>query len=75
LLTRDLTGRTWQREASHPYFENLIYFGSKDVEACYWEAEVQTSDEALRVGVTMKGTPAGPTAAEEQFCRAALADL
>ena len=75
LLTRDLTGRTWQREASHPYFTNLIYFGSKDEQACYWEAEVQTSDEARRVGVTMKGTPAGPTAAEEQFCRAALADL
>ena len=29
LLTRDLTGKTWEREVNHPYFGRLVYFGSK----------------------------------------------
>src|SRR5262245_51110271 len=75
LLTRDLTGQTWTRESDHPYFLNLLYFGSRDPTKCYWEAEVQLPAGQSRIGVTMIGTPDGPTVAEEQFCKTALSDL
>ncbi len=75
LLTRDLTGRTWTREGNHQYFEKLIYFGSKDEHSSYWEAEIQLPGSESRIGVNMTGTAAGPTSAEEQFCKAAVADL
>jgi hypothetical protein len=73
LLTRDLTGRTWQREVDHPYFQKLTYFGSKTPADCYWEAELPRG--STMVGVNMSGTPDGPTFEEEAFCRRTLSDL
>lgn len=75
LLTFDLTGRTWTHKAEHPYFENLLYFGARKAEDRYWEAELPLPDGSGRIGVTMTGTPEGPTPEEEAFCRKALADL
>lgn len=75
LLTRDLTGRTWEKEATHPYFANLLYFGSKSEAKSYWEAELALPDDpGKRIGVTLTGTPAGPTEEEERFCRQTLTD-
>ena len=70
----DLTGRTWTRQILHPYFGEMTYFGSVKAEDCYWESEVDVPNQSERVGVTMSGTPDGPTAAEEQFCRSVIAD-
>lgn len=76
LLNRDLTGRTWERNAVHPYFSNLIYFGSKKERDCYWEAGLSLPETpGICISVTMTGTPIGPTKQEEQFCRQQLADL
>ena len=75
LLTRDLTGRSWSREATHPYFENLVYFGFKDEQKCYWESELLLPNGQGRIGVTMQGTKNGPTEAEVAFCRRTLSDL
>ena len=72
LLSKDLTGKTWQREVAHPYFHNLIYFGSKVESDCYWEAELPMDGEM--VGVNMTGTSEGPTSEEEAFCRRVLSD-
>lgn len=75
LMTRDLTGKTWVREASHQYFERLTHFGSRKAEGSYWEAELQIPGEAVRIGVNMTGTPEGPTEKEQAFCQMAVADL
>lgn len=75
LLTRDLSGRTWQREATHPYFMNLVYFGSRESSDCYWEAQIELPGTEAFASVTMAGTPDGPTKAEEQFCRFTAANL
>jgi hypothetical protein len=76
LLNRDLTGRTWEEEHAHPYFENLIYFGSKKPAQGYWEAEVALEEgKNGRIGVTMTGERTGPTAEEVSFCQSIMADL
>jgi hypothetical protein len=76
LLNRDLTGSTWQEEHAHPYFENLIYFGSKKAGQSYWEAEVPLArGDNERVGVTMTGERTGPTEAEVTFCQSVAWDL
>lgn len=76
MLTFDLTGRSWEREQEHPYFQNLVYFGSRDVARCYWEAELPLpGDDKVRIGVIMCGTESGPSIEEEKFCRELLADL
>jgi hypothetical protein len=72
LLTHDLTGNTSQREVAHPFFRNLIYFGSKNATECYWEAELPLAGQT--VGVNMTGTSNGPTSEEEEFCRRILSD-
>lgn len=74
MLNADLTGRSWHKEVAHPYFNQLIYFGHKDPSKCYWEAELEIPGEEY-IGVTMEGTPEGPTSAEEEFCRATIKEL
>ena len=76
LLNRDLTGRTWQQEVSHPYFQRLIYFGSKKAIDCYWEAELPLpGSPEERIGVNMTGTAQGPTEEEVGFCKRTLENL
>ena len=75
LLNRDLTGRTWTEERSHPYFRNLVYFGSKTPDRSYWEAEVPVPGTGESVGATMHGTDQGPTDQEAAFCRWIVNDL
>ena len=29
-LNRDVTGKTWERETTHPYFGPIIFFGDRD---------------------------------------------
>lgn len=74
-LTRDLSGRTWEIRKSHPYFGEMIYYGSKDPEACYWEAELDVPGQPKRIGVAMRGTEDGPEPSEEAFCKELLADV
>lgn len=74
-LNKDLSGRTWDYELSHPHFENLVYFGGKDQSKCYWEAELSLRDLQEKINVTMKGTAEGPQISEEAFCRRTLSDL
>ena len=75
VLTKDLSGRTWTREASHPYFPKLVYFGSKQQDESYWEAELPMPGTGEgRVSATMKGTVEGPTEQEVQFCKSVVAD-
>ena len=74
-LNRDFTGRTWERSQNHPYFGEMIYFGDKNLSKCYWEGEVSHKSLTAPIGVTMAGTPAGPTPTEEEFCRNIISDL
>ena len=75
-LSRDLTGNSWVRELSHPYFGKMTFFGfKKEPSKSYWEAEVSLPGSNERIGVTMAGTPDGPTPEEEQFCRRTVSDL
>jgi hypothetical protein len=74
-LNRDLTGKTWERECSHPYFGTVVYFGADDEGKCYWEAELRLADLSRPFSVTMRGTPNGPEQTEQVFCEALLADL
>jgi hypothetical protein len=74
-LNRDLSGKSWAREKSHPYFGKMTFYGYKDPSKNYWEAQVPLPDGSGNVGVTMQGTLEGPTEREEQFCRALLTDL
>lgn len=74
LVNKDLTGRTFTRHGSHPYFGKTTYVGSKDASTSYWEAELQTP-EGRPLSVTFHGTPDGPAAGEVSFCQSTLSDL
>jgi len=75
-LSRDLSGNTWVCERSHPYFGKMTFFGfKKEPSKSYWEAEVSLPNSDLRIGVTMAGTPIGPTPEEEQFFSDTVSDL
>ena len=74
-LNRDITGRTWERTQDHPYFGKMIYFGDKDPSKCYWEAVLSHDLLEDSFGVTMAGTPDGPTPSEVAFCSNILSDL
>jgi hypothetical protein len=75
LLNRDLTGQTWEREVTHPYFGPIMYLGHVDSTKSYWEAELTHPTLTEKFSVTLKGTSEGPEPSEELFCRAVLADL
>jgi hypothetical protein len=72
LFTKDLSGRTWTREADHPYLGRMTQFCAKDASRNYWEAEVATPQLAKTVCVTFRGTETGPDDREVAFCRATL---
>lgn len=74
-LNRDLSGKTWVSRKNHPYFGEVLYFGSKDPAQCYWEAEIPAPGVTKKIGVTMKGDSEGPVQNEEAFCRSTLSDL
>jgi hypothetical protein len=68
-LNKDLTGRTWESRATHPYFGEMVYFGNKDESRAYWEISNLTlpgTDNAI--SIYLKGTEHGLTADEERFC-------
>ena len=73
-MNRDLTGKTWEREVTHPYFGRMTYFGHHDSSKAYWEAELPLPGKAACT-VTFDGTPVGPLASEEAFCREMMGDL
>lgn len=75
LLNRDLTGRTWTEERSHPYFKSLVYFGSKTSGHSYWEGEVTVPSTGESIVATMKCTKQGPSDQEVAFCRWVVSDL
>lgn len=75
VLNRDLTGKTWEVRKTHPYFGEMVYFGSKDPAACYWEAGLAAPNQSEPISVTMRGTQAGPEPSEEAFCKAVLSDV
>ena len=74
LVNRDVTGKTFTREANHPYFGRIIYFGSTDPSKGYWEAELRSAD-GRPVGVTVDGTLDGPEPEEVVFCQSVLGNL
>ena len=67
-LKRDLTGRSWERQVAHSYFKSLVYFGNKDVQRAYWEAEVPGATGPAFIAY-LRSPPEGPSLAEEKFCR------
>ena len=75
VLNRDLTGETWEREMRHPYFGPMVYFGHREPEKSYWEAELSVHGHPKTFSVTMRGTPDGPEPSEESFCQATVGDL
>jgi hypothetical protein len=73
-LNKDLTGRTWVAETTHPYFGHMVYFGNKDQSRAFWEvSDLPAAGTDAGVSVFLSGTPNGPTAEEEDFCRDLLA--
>lgn len=48
-FNRDISGRTWEAKASHPYFGETVLFAFKDTGKSYWEAEGDC--EGNRLGV------------------------
>lgn len=46
-----MTGKTWEVEASHPYFGNIVYYGNRDSEKSYWECEIEVDGDILFVGI------------------------
>jgi hypothetical protein len=73
-LNKDLTGRTWEAETTHPYFGHMVYFGNKDQSRAFWEVSgLRAAGTDGDLSVFLSGTPHGPTAEEEDFCRDLLA--
>lgn len=74
LLTFDITGRTWVKQVSHPYFRNLIHFGSRKSEQAYWEAEVIAPD-GKPVEVLMNASESASLVEEQRFCERLMGEL
>lgn len=51
LLNKDLTGKTWEVEATHPYFGNIVYYGNRDGGKSYWESELNVDGDIISVGI------------------------
>ena len=49
LLNKDLTGGTWESEASHEYFCEMTYFGFKHNNNGYWESEINVDGSTVSV--------------------------
>jgi hypothetical protein len=73
-LSPDFTGRTWTREAEHPYLENLAYFGFREEQKCYWEAELPLPDSQGRAS-RCRERRTGPLETVETFSQMTLRDL
>lgn len=67
-------GQRWQRKISHPYFEDLTFFCTDDIEDWYWEAKLPIPGSNERVTINIDDTPEGPTERHETFCKSVLAD-
>lgn len=50
-LNKDITGRTWQAESSHPYFGDMVLFAFRDSDASYWEAEIDCEGQPITVHI------------------------
>lgn len=73
-LNRDLTGRSWERQLAHSYFTSLVYFGNKDSQRSYWEAEVPAATVSSFIAY-LRSPSEGPSPADEQFCRDVAAQV
>jgi hypothetical protein len=51
LLNRDLTGRSWEEEAIHPYFGKIVLFAFGDSDKSYWEAELDFEGEQIWIAL------------------------
>lgn len=51
VLNKDLTGKTWEVEAKHPYFGQMVLFAFKNSDKSYWEAELDHDGDSISVGI------------------------
>jgi hypothetical protein len=72
-LNRDLTGRTWEVKASHPYFGDIVLFAFKDTDRSYWEAELECEGNPIGVGINAPDR-GEPSESQIQFARRIIAE-
>jgi hypothetical protein len=73
-LNKDLTGNTWNSEASHPYFGEMTYYGFKKNNNGYWECEVEFEGGYLSVIINSPDEVL-PTINHEEFVKSILNDM
>jgi hypothetical protein len=74
LLNRDLTGRTWTEESTHPFFGKILLFAFKNRPDSYWECELNSEGNAIGVCINAPdGMP--PDESQAAFAKAILADV
>ena len=74
LLNRDLTGRTWSEESTHPYFGKIYLFAFKNRPDSYWECELNCEGNTIGLCINAPDrTP--PDDAQVAFAKAILGDV
>ena len=73
LLNRDLSGRAWETESSHPFFGDIVLFAFKNSDDSYWEAEIETEGRSLTV-IIQAPDRLEPTEKHVQFIQDLLLD-
>jgi len=73
-LNLDITGRTWEELAEHEYFGEIVYWGNKNKEKCYWECKLDVDGEEIFIGID---SPDGnlPSEAHVEFVRLVTSNL
>jgi hypothetical protein len=74
LLTFDLTRRTWNERAHHPYFGDMLLFAFRDRPTSYWECELQFEDHTVGISVEAPDRKS-PSDAQADFARRLLSDI
>ena len=70
----DITGRSWQEMAEHDYFGEIVFFGFREKDKCYWECMKELDGVDVFIGINSPdGLP--PSDEHVRFVELVIADL
>lgn len=73
LLTKDLTGQTWQVDGHHPYFGKMVLLAFKNDDGSYWEAVVNCDGQRYDISIDAPDHQI-PSEKQAQFAQRIIAD-
>jgi hypothetical protein len=73
-LNKDILGKSWEKEETHPFFGDVVLFQFKDSKKDYWECEVECDGAPVSIGVDVPEDKR-LTDKHVEFARQILSDL